>query len=163
MKPFWLFALTALFPLSAAANCIPPWQTLFACNIPEKNARAEFCQISDGDSTARQGRKSAYYTYAVGSNVAELYFETDGYSFSTKDTEVDHPTDLTMGIGFTNKNYVYAFFVTEDKRLDGRIRDADIRVYTSENAFSSQERNTERLRLQCDPASIIANQDNIRP
>lgn len=161
MRFYRLIILAAFFPLPAAANCMPPWQTLFACNIPERNARAEFCQIGDG--AAHSGKKSAYYTYAVGPKPVELYFETDSYSFSTKDTDVDHPTDLTMGIGFVNKNYVYAFFVTEDKRLGGRIREANVRVYSSEASFSSEKKNTELQRLQCDPASILADQENIRP
>ncbi|MDS7594336.1 hypothetical protein [Agrobacterium tumefaciens] len=151
----------ALFPFTAKANCLPPWQTLFACDIARSSARAEFCEIADPES--HKSLKSHYYTYVVGTKPAELYFEADGYYFSTKDTVVDHPTDLTMGVGLTNKNYVYSFFVTEDKKLDGKIREAEVRVYKSLDAFSNETRDNEQLRLQCDPGSIIANHENIRP
>ncbi|WP_312950310.1 hypothetical protein [Agrobacterium sp.] len=156
-----LTIFVALFPWTASANCMPPWQTLFACNIKGSEARAEFCEIADQES--HKSLKSHYYTYVVGTKPAELYFEADGYYFSTKDTIAGHPSDLTMGVGLANKNYVYSFFVTEDKNDDGPVRDAEIRVYKSIDAFSNDTKNNEQLRLQCDPASVIANKDNIRP
>ncbi|WP_035201269.1 hypothetical protein [Agrobacterium tumefaciens] len=161
MKRRLLAIVLVLFPLAAEANCLPPWQTLFACNIMSSSARAEFCEIADTES--HKSLKSHYYTYVVGTKPAELYFEADGYYFSTKDTVAGHPTDLAMGVGLLNKNYVYSFFVTEDKKLDGKIRDAEIRVYKSIDAFSSDTKDNEQLRLQCDPRSIVANQENIRP
>ncbi|MBS9719178.1 hypothetical protein JYU29_00585 [Tianweitania sp. BSSL-BM11] len=159
-----LLASALVVPLStleAAANCIPPWQTLFACNIPRQDARAEFCLIPDTD--AHPGKKQGYYTYVVGTKPAELYFEADGYYFSTKDTLVDHPTDLTMAIGFKRGAYVYSFTITEDRQIDGRVRDGEVRVYSSLDAFTSSEKDTEVTRLYCDRASILADTDNIRP
>lgn len=47
MKACWPVALAARVPLSAHADCVPPWRTQFACNIPERNARAEFCRIAE--------------------------------------------------------------------------------------------------------------------
>lgn len=161
MKRRLLTTFLALCPLPVMANCIPPWQTLFACNIRGSEARAEFCEIAEPAS--HKSLKSHYYTYVVGTKPAELYFEADGYYFSTKDTIAGHPSDLTMGVGLANGNYVYSFFVTEDKRHDGPIREAEIRVYRSVDAFSNDIRDNEQLRLQCDPGSIIANQANIRP
>ncbi|WP_313615744.1 hypothetical protein [Agrobacterium sp.] len=161
MKRRLLTTFLALFPLTASANCIPPWQTLFACNIRGSEARAEFCEITDQES--HKSLKSHYYTYAIGTKPAELYFEADGYYFSTKDTNPDHPTDLRMGVGLANKNYVYSFFVTEDKSSDGPVRDAEIRVYKSIDAFSNHTKDNEQARLQCEPGSVIANKDNIRP
>lgn len=161
MKRRLLAVALALFPFAAKANCLPPWQTLFACDIAGSSARAEFCEIADPES--HKSLKSHYYTYVVGTKPAELYFEADGYYFSTKDTVSDHPTDLAMGVGLANKNYVYSFFVTEDKMLDGKIREAEIRVYKSLDAFSNDTKNNEQLRLQCKTSSIVANQDNIRP
>jgi hypothetical protein len=161
MRRSLLMIFVALFPWTASANCMPPWQTLFACNIKGSEARAEFCEIADQES--HKSLKSHYYTYVVGTKPAELYFEADGYYFSTKDTIAGHPSDLTMGVGLANKNYVYSFFVTEDKNDDGPVRDAEIRVYKSIDAFSNDTKNNEQLRLQCDPASVIANKDNIRP
>jgi hypothetical protein len=81
----------------------------------------------------------------VGTKPAELYFEADDYYFSTKDTVAGHATDVVMGVGLLNKNYVYSFFVTEDKKLDGKIRDAEIRVYESIDAFSSDTKDNEPL------------------
>lgn len=77
-------ALLCLLPLPAAANCIPPWQTHFACDIPERNARAEFCRIAA--PSAHPDKNEGYYTYAVAAEPAELYFETDEIWFSTRDT-----------------------------------------------------------------------------
>ncbi|NPD13727.1 hypothetical protein HOY34_00750 [Xinfangfangia sp. D13-10-4-6] len=156
-----LAALLFLLPTAAAANCIPPWQVHFACDIPATNARAEFCRIAD--TAKHPGKKEAYYTYVVGDQPAELYFEASSVWFSVKDTNIDHPTDLTMAMGYPNGKWVYAFVVTEDKRLNGRIRDAEVRVYKSTDDFTSDQKDVEQLRLYCEPSSIIANQDMIAP
>lgn len=161
MKVRLALLLAAGLSSPAMANCIPPWQTQFACAIPERNARAEFCRIPD--PAQHPDKKEAYYTYAVGAAPAELYFETDSTWFSTKDTDIDHPTDLTMAIGYAHGAYIYAFSVTEDKREPDGIRDAEIRVYSSADAFTSEARNTEESRLYCDPASILADLPSIRP
>lgn len=147
--------------LPATANCIPPWQTQFACNIPDRNARAEFCRIDD--TKANPGKKEAYYSYATGSGPTELYFETDNTLFSTKDTDINHPTDMTMAIGYARGDYVYAFVVTEDNRIPDRIRDAEVRVYKTIDAFSNDKKDTEIMRLYCASASILADRDSIRP
>jgi hypothetical protein len=88
MKIWLATVMVVLAPLPATANCIPPWQTQFACNIPDRNARAEFCRIDD--TKANPGKKEAYYSYATGSGPTELYFETDNTLFSTKDTDINH-------------------------------------------------------------------------
>lgn len=160
--PVLAAATLALFTaLPAAANCTPPWQTLFACNIPERDARAEFCKIAD--TKAHPGMKEVYYNYVVGTKPSQLYFQAEGYIFSTKDTDVNHPTDLTMAIGFPNGKHVYAFSVTEDSRLAGGYRDAQVRVYSSIDAFTSSEKDTELIKLYCDSSSIIADRNEIRP
>ncbi|WP_102960926.1 hypothetical protein [Mangrovicella endophytica] len=161
MKACGLIAVVMLAPLPAAANCVPPWQTQFACEIPARNARAEFCRIME--PTAHPGLKEAYYTYAIGAGPTELYFETDQTYFSTKDTDIDHPTDMTMAVGYARGTYVYAFVTTEDSRDPDRIRDAEVRVYSTIDAFTNEDKDTEVLRLYCDAASIRANRDSIRP
>jgi hypothetical protein len=157
------FAIVSLIilPRATYANCVPPWQTLFACDIPLTEGRAEFCELAD--PAAHKGKHAYYYSYSVSTEPAELHFETDDSYFSTKDTSADHPTDLTMGIGLVNTDYVYSFFVTEDKRLAGEIREASVRVYRSKEAFSSETLNNEVQRLQCKGDSIIANKADIRP
>jgi hypothetical protein len=105
-----LAALILLLPAPVMANCIPPWQTHFSCYIPERNAQAEFCRIADTD--AHPGKKEGYYSYVVGAELAELYFETDRIGFSVKDTNIDHPTDMTMAMGYMRDDWVYAFVVT---------------------------------------------------
>lgn len=143
------------------ANCIPPWQTQFACHIPERDARAEFCRIAE--PTKHPGLMEAYYTYAVGAKPTALYFETNATWFSTKDTNIDHPTDMTMAIGYARGSYVYAFIVTEDSRDTDRIRDAEVRVYNSIDAFTSSVKDTEVQRLYCDASTILADIPSIRP
>jgi hypothetical protein len=161
MRRAWVVAGAVLLASPALANCVPPWQTQFACAIPERNARAEFCRIAE--PAQHPGKKEAYYSYVVGTQPAELYFETDSTRFSTKETDVDHPTDLTMALGYARGDYVYAFVITQDKRLDDRIREADIRVYNSTDAFTNDVKGNEVIRLSCDPASIIADFPSIRP
>ncbi len=161
MRPFATLVFALLLPVCAEANCIPPWRMQFACNIPERHARVEFCRLPEpGD---HPGKKEAYYTYAVGAAAAELYFETDSTWFSTKDTEIDHPTDLTMAVGYAHGRYVYAFVVTEDKREADGIRQGEVRVYGSTDAFTNDTRDNELTRLACDPASILADRASIRP
>ncbi len=156
-----LFVLATLLSSPAWANCVPPWQTQFACNVPERNARAEFCRIAEPKQ--HPDKKEAYYNYTVGTQPAELYFETDSTWFSTKDTEVDHPTDLTMAVGYARGQYVYAFVVTEDKREDDGIRDAEIRVYNSTETFTNDVKDNHVTKLYCDPLSIVADLPSIRP
>lgn len=156
-----LLALFVLLPVPAMANCIPPWQTHFSCYIPDRNAQAEFCRIAD--TNAHPGKKEGYYSFVVGAEPAELYFETDMIGFSVKDTNIDHPTDLTMSMGYMRNDWVYAFVVTEDERLGGDIRDAEVRVYSSSDDFFSDEKDVEQVRLYCESGSIIANQDLIAP
>ena len=143
------------------ANCIPPWQPQFACKIERSNSRAEFCRIADPKKYP--GKKEAYYTYAEGTSVAELYFQTNSTWFSTKDTEVEHPTDLTSSIGYGRGSYVYAFVVTEATGRSDFVRRAEIRVYDSIDAFSNQTKDNEIVRLKCDAQSIVADLPSIRP
>lgn len=150
-----------LLPLPAAANCIPPWETHFACDIPARDARAEFCRIADTE--AHPGLKEGYYSYVTGTAPAELYFQTEEIWFSTKDYILDHPTDTTTAMGYRRGDYIYAFFLTEDTREADGIRDADVRVYTSPDDFSSSTPDTEILRLHCAPSTIRANLGLIAP
>jgi len=154
-------ALLMFLPFPAAANCIPPWQTHFACNITDKNARAEFCRIAD--TSGNPGKPEAYYTYTVGTEPVELYFESDNIWFSTKDFILEHQYDTSSGMGYVHGKMVYSFFVTQDERLNNRVREADVRVYRSIDDFTNRDRDLEVARLSCDPGSIVANTDMIAP
>jgi len=156
-----ILALFIILPMPAMANCVPPWQTHFSCYIPEQNAHAEFCRIAD--TNLHPGKKEGYYSYVVGAEPAELYFETDTIGFSVKDTNIDHPTDLTMSMGYMRNDWVYAFVITEDERIGSDIRDAEVRVYSSSDDFFNDKKDVEQARLYCDSGSIIANQDMIAP
>ncbi|UXN75766.1 hypothetical protein N8D56_26350 (plasmid) [Devosia sp. A8/3-2] len=161
MRIYISLALAALSPLPAMANCIPPWKTHFACSIPEQDARAEFCRIAD--TKANPNKKEGYYTYSVGTEPTELYFETDSIWFSTKDTDIDHPTDLTMSMGYARDNWIYAFVITEDSREADGVRDAEVRVYSSTDDFTSSTKDTEVVKLHCDSSTILADLDSIAP
>ena len=89
--------MAALIPLPAAANCIPPWQTQFACNIPERNVRVEFCHLAD--PKANPDKKEANYTYAAGTEKTEINFENESTRKSTKETNINHSTELHMALG----------------------------------------------------------------
>ncbi|RKK01241.1 hypothetical protein EBE87_27670 [Pseudoroseomonas wenyumeiae] len=155
-------ALTiAMIPTLSMANCIPPWQTQFACDIPERNARVEFCRIAE--PRLHPGRAELYYTFVTGTRPAELYFEAESYIFSTKEMDADRPSEITSGIGYPRGNYVYAFFITEDRRRPGNVRDAEVRAYSSVDAFSNSKRSNDIIKLRCERSSIVADFDSIRP
>ena len=150
-----------LCPALASANCLPPWQTHFACDLPERNARAEFCRIANPDQ--HPGLREHSYSFVRGTAPAELYFQTDSYLFSTKDMDADHPTFFRVGVGYARGNTVYAFFVNQrhsDQRIVG---EAEVRVYESIDAFSSLTRHTEQLSLRCAPGSVVADTAAIAP
>lgn len=154
--------MSALFLSSpVVANRLPPYQTLFACQIPERNARAEFCRLPDPGKHPKL--KEGHYSYAVGARPAELHFETNSIWFSTKDTDVDDPLGLTTAMGFALRSYVYAFVVTEDRADSDRILAADVRVYSSTDAFTNDTKGNEIARLACEPSTIIADTASIRP
>lgn len=161
MRVSIVVALVAMSSLPALANCLPPWQTQFSCSIPEQGARAEFCHIANPQDHPE--KKEAYYSYAVGTNPAELYFETDSTWFSTKDTQIDHPTDLVSAIGYAKNNWIYAFVLTEDNREPDGVRDAEVRVYSSIDSFTSATKDTEVARLYCEPSSILVDIPTVRP
>ena len=161
MKVLTAIGLVLLSPLPALANCIPPWKTHFACSIPEQNARAEFCRIADTD--AHPDKNEGYYTYSVGAEPTELYFETDSIWFSTKDTDINHPTDLTMAMGYARDKWVYAFTITEDSREASGVRDAEVRVYSSTDDFTSDTKDNEVTKLYCDASTILADLNSIAP
>lgn len=146
---------------SLRANFLPPWQTAFACQILERGAWAEFCRLAD--PKAHPGFKEAYYSYAVGTRPAEFYFETDDIHFSTKDTEIDHPTDVAMAIDYVRGTYVYAYAVVQDVRTSTGVRDAEVRVYSSIDDFSNDVKDTQIDRLYCDSATILVDEEDLRP
>ncbi|WP_338665920.1 hypothetical protein VQH23_12215 [Pararoseomonas sp. SCSIO 73927] len=160
MKMPAALAMTML-PSLAMANCIPPWQTQFACNIPERNARVEFCRIAEPQRHPR--RQEVYYTFVTGIGPAELHFEADGYIFSTKEVDTTRPSEITSGIGYPRGEYVYAFFVTEHSSRPGSVSNAEVRVYNSIDAFTNSKRDNEIARFRCQPSSVIADVANIRP
>ena len=150
-----------LCPALASANCLPPWQTHFACDLPERNARAEFCRIAE--PARHPGQPEHYYSFVRGTQPAELYFQTDSYRFTTKDMDPDHPHHFRVGVGYARGNTVYAFFVNQ-RRSDQRIvGDAEVRVYESTEAFSSLTRHNEQLSLRCAPGSVVADTAAIAP
>lgn len=161
MRGIILFFLFVLLPVPAAASCSSPWETHFACDIEHKHARAEFCRIADTE--AHPSKKEAYYSYVIGDEPAELYFETDKVLFSTKDFILEHQSDTSSGMGYQLGKIVYSFFVTQDERLGNRVREAEVRVYKSADDFFSRDKNVEIARLTCDPASIVANTALIAP
>lgn len=161
MRFLTAIGLALLSPLPALANCIPPWKTHFACSIPEQDARAEFCRIADTD--AYPDKKEGYYTYSVGTEPTELYFETDSIWFSTKDTNIDHPTDFTQSMGYVRDKWVYAFVITEDSREAIGVRDAEVRVYSSTDDYSSSTKDNEVIKLYCDASTILDDLSIIAP
>ena len=138
-------------PALAMANCIPPWQTLFACVIAGTDARAEFCQISEPEEhlTLSEG----YYSFARGSAMAELYFETDELLASDKGAVETRMSHFNPAIGFVRGGYAYAFF--PNGTGDPGVEPVEIRVYDTVEKFMNDEPGNEIQRLVCDPASVV--------
>lgn len=138
-------------PMLAMANCIPPWQTLFACEIEGSEARAEFCQISEPQKHPTQSE--GYYTFAHGPEMAELYFETNEVVASNKDAAHRQVSHFNPAIGFVRGGYVYAFFANGIS--DPGVEPVEIRVYDAVEKFMNDEPGNELERLVCDPASVV--------
>lgn len=141
---------------AAGANCPPPYATVFSCEIPERDARVEFCELPGvTDDPAR-----FTYNYTVGTAPAELFFEADGYYFSTKYYDAPGMAE-TVGWGLKYGPMIYSVFIYGEYL--GKPEGAQIHVYDSVDAFGSEERENESERRYCDPASIRVNWDSIAP
>lgn len=159
---FILALLAASLPFEAArANCPPPYSTLFACDIPERGARVEFCEVVRDEDVHAAGMPQFTYNYTVGTGPAELFFDANGYYFSTKYYDDDTPGRDTTGIGLKHGTYVYAVFISGEylRRADK----AQIHVYKSVDDFQSSAREIDIERRYCAPGSILVNWENIRP
>lgn len=155
----WLAALP-LVALSGVvwANCPPPGSTLFYCDILNSDARVEFCRGEADD----EGLSDTYsYNYARGTAPAELFFETDGYGFDLRYYKSErHDSENTAGISLTRGDHVYAFYVTGLYRTG--VRAAQIHVYDLK-AYDTGKPDQEKLRLYCDPDSVLIDWDAMRP
>jgi hypothetical protein len=60
-------------------------------------------------------------------------------------------------------NRVYAFVITQDSREADGVRDAEARVYSSTDDFTSSTKDTEVVKLYCDSSTILADLDSIAP
>lgn len=142
------------------ANCPPPYSTLFACDIPERDARVELCELLGDDNRDAEARFS--YNYTVGNGPAELFFTADGYYFSTKYMDPDGPeANQTVGFGLARGTFVYGVFITGEYL--GQPTSAQIQVFDKIDDFSSDDREVDLERRYCEPSSIRVNWDNIAP
>lgn len=140
------------------ANCTPPHSTLFYCNIQNSDARVEFCR-GPGDENDISDFYS--YNFSRGTAPAELYFEDDGYGFDLRYYKSDrHDANNTAGISLTRGDHVYSFYVTGLYRTG--IRAAQIHVHDLAS-YQTGKPDTEKLRLYCDPGSVLIDWDAMRP
>lgn len=157
----WLGALPAL-ALSCAgaawANCAPPNATLFYCDIRNSDARVEFCK----GPVDENGVADFYsYNFARGTAPAELYFEDDGYGFDLRYYKSDrHDSQNTAGISLTRGDHVYSFYVTGLYRT--HIQAAQIHVHDLAS-YQTDKPDREKLRLYCDPDSVLIDWDAMAP
>lgn len=137
---------------------------MFACDIPERDARVELCQIMTDEEAEAAGKKQFTYNYTVGNGPAELYFEDDGFWFSTKYMDAGGDPELkrtTVGVGLRNTPYIYAVFISGEYL--GTATGAQVHVYKNEDDFTSDKREIEIERRYCDPATIRVDWSNIAP
>lgn len=163
MHRFAFFVCLGL-PLPVFANCTPPYHTLFACHIPERDAHAEFCVLAD--KTAHPDLAEGYYSYAVEAREAELYFETSNfrnksYVFRAASAQPGNPPGrVTRTVGYIHDAYVYSFRLTISSG-DRRPSDPKIMVHPSVQAFSEDRTNGWLDMLACAPETVVADLDMI--
>ncbi|MDZ4311089.1 MAG: hypothetical protein U1A24_11105 [Cypionkella sp.] len=143
---------------AAWANCVPPYATLFACDILDSDQRVEFCQ-SEPDANGIPDRYS--YNFAAGAAMSELYFISDDNRFSTKYYRGGDASRETVGFGLPHEGYVYAFYITGV--FGSSIQAAQLHVFDSLKAFESDKGEQEMLRLYCAPESVLVDWTFIGP
>lgn len=143
----------------AAANCNPPFATLFSCKIQGRAQYVEYCHAPADE----QGVIRSYsYNFTSGFGPAELYFTSgaNGLIYKYLDPKRSD-AENTLGFSLGNGNHQYAFFITGI--FGERIRAAQIHVYDSIDAATSDRTENEISRLYCETESVRVNWDHIRP
>lgn len=118
----------------AMAICVPPYKTMFACDIYKSERRVEICQ----ETPAEEGGVPDHYSYnfASGAEMSELYFVTDDVRFSTKFYDPDRQDgENTLGVGLVRRNYIYTFYITG--LYESHVKAAQIHVFDSLTAYES--------------------------
>lgn len=143
---------------TALANCTPPYQTLFYCDIRDSDARVEFCmEQPDGDGVSR----THSYNFARGVQPSELYFESDDNRLDLRFYETSRDdAQNTMGVSLHRGDHFYSFYVTG--LYGATIRAAQIHV-SDAAAYESGKLESEKLRLYCDPDSVLIDWDAMYP
>ncbi len=140
--------------LPVQAECIPPFEPLFFCTIPERDAIAEFCENPARDSNGLPGNQYTYFVHGQ----PELEFQTSANWFGLRN-ETHGMSGSAMGNGLVHGKLVYAFFIEDAHWLDPR--EAQIHVYASVDDFNNQAEPIERR--YCYPPSIEVTQKGIGP
>ena len=152
--------LGAILLASAAwADCEAPYETLFACDIPERNAQVEFCQLISSDNP--DALPSSQYTYWADGQV-ELQFQTNKTWFGLKNS-ITGMRGRPIGNGFANGKTVYAFFFDGDAYVETHSvpREAQIHVYNNSDDFNSEAEPI--ARRHCYPPTIYVSPEGIGP
>ena len=154
------------------ANCVPPMQTLFACDLENSGGRVEFCHeiVSEETPTSSSvpGDRQSY-SFVRGIAPTELYFTPTTSMFRTLDTNsVDRKiygprASSFLTIGYQNVDYVYAVLLAVDEEYYNGNYGAEVRVFKNSDDFYKLETNTEVARLFCDAGSVIVDQGEFRP
>lgn len=158
MRVMPLLVLLVSFGGSAAmANCVPPYSTMFACDLMDDGGRVEFCErIPDGGGFPDRFS----YNFVRAHFRSELYFEAEDNYGSAKYYRTDDRPIQTVGTGLLHGEYVYSVFLTGPMNEHPDV--AQIHVYKTLKDFQDNKE-SDIERLYCDESSIIINWDHFGP
>ncbi len=150
-------ALLAGGAADADGYCNEPYDEFFACDIPERGARVEFCRVLD--RTAITDQIPEYrYSYAEHGQV-KLSFDTAN-AMSTVSTGIRGISGDALTTGFDNAGTVYAAYIPAG---DVYPQQAVVMVYPSMDDYLKGEDGDVLGRRYCYPPTIQVNMEWFGP
>ncbi|PZO67027.1 MAG: hypothetical protein DI498_04585 [Paracoccus denitrificans] len=142
------------------AGCHDPYLTLFSCDVPERNASIEFCQLMPEHKDT--GLKSNRYIYTRNGQV-ELTFETDTTWFAMKRSLPGMQGD-PIGAAMARDGAVYAFYIPHNYEPPDNMQ-GQLLVYRSLDDFNvfDWDPATPIARRVCYPPSVVVETDLLGP
>lgn len=141
----------------ADGYCNEPYDEFFACDIPERGARVEFCRILDRDQITAQTLEYRY-SYAE-HGIVKLSFDTDD-AMSTVSTGIRGISGDALTTGLDNAGTIYAAYIPAG---DVYPQQAVLMVYPSMDDYLRGEDGDVLGRRYCYPPSIHTNIESFGP
>lgn len=141
----------------ADGYCNEPYDEFFACDIPERGARVEFCRVLDRAQITDQ---TPEYRYSYAENgVVQLSFDTAN-AMSTAASGIRGIWGDALTTGFDNAGTIYAAYIPVEADYPS---EAVVMVYPSMDDYIKGEEGTVLARRYCYPPSIDVNMEWFGP